>query len=223
MPYLEVDKDGEPLTAERLRARGLKGERDGQIERRYGEGDAESALRSALADLVDAFLIDRRGQSDLFARAHRLGSEINLAYGCKHEYDAQKGGYEIRCPIFALHRPVAHSVAWTLITRCSLCGAGAFGCDHVVGREYDGAVCSTEIVEITGLGHLAFTANPDFLYTWHQPQYFDAAELLANGQIQSAGEELRCMHCERCSGALGPSEGDLDPVSRWRAIVAENR
>lgn len=223
MPYLEVDEDGEPLTAERLRSRGLRREREGQLKRRYGEGDTESLLRSALADLVDAFLIDRRGQKDLFARAHRLGSEINFAYHCEFSYDAQEGSYEIQCPIFALHRPVAHSVAWTLITKCTICGAAAFGCEHLAGHEYDGEVCEMAIVEITGLGHIAFIANPDFLYTWHQPQHYEAAKLLASGQIQSVGEKLHCTHCERCPGALGPSEGDLDPVSRWREIVAKNR
>lgn len=223
MPYLEVDDAGEPLTAERLRSRGLQRERDGQIERRYGAGDGERLLRSALADLVDAFLVDRPGQADLFARAHRLGHELSRGGGCLFSYDSKEIKYTIECPIFALHRQVAHSVAWTLLTECSICGAEAFGCDHLEGREYDGEMCEMGITGVADFGHVAWTANPDFLYTWHQPQQLDANALLADGRIERLGEELPCPHCQGCKGSGGPTEGDLDPVSRFRRRVAENR
>lgn len=222
MPYLEVDDAGELLTAERLRARGLQRERDGQIERRYGDGDGEKLLRSALSALVDAFLVDRRGQADLFARAHRLGHELSRGDGCLYSYDSKEAKYTIECPIFALHRPVAHSVAWTLLTECSICGAEAFGCDHLEGREYDGEICVMGIRGIADFGHIAWTANPDFLYTWHQPHQFDANALLADGRIERLGEELPCTHCQGCQGSAGPSKDDLDPVSRWNRLVAEN-
>jgi len=222
LAYLELDDDGEPLTAQRLRDRGLQRERDGQIERRYGSGDGEATLRSALADLVNAFLTDRRGQADLFARAHRFGHELSRGDGCRFSYDPEEIRYTIRCPIFALHRPVAHSVSWTLLTECSICGAEAFGCDHLGGQEYDGKLCEMKVAKIADFGHVAFTANPDFLYTWHQPQQLDAEELLARGRIERLGETLSCPHCQGCRGSIGPTEGDLDPIGRWQRLVAEN-
>ena len=224
MAYLEVDEEGEMLDSPRLRARGLRRERGAQIERRFGKGDAEPDLRAALKDLVDAFLVDRPGQRDLFSRAHRLGRDLSGGYGCRYEYSAAEDRYTVRCPIFALHQPVALSVAWTLITSCSICSAGAFDCDHIAGNRYGDEVCEMAVEEITGLGHIAWTANPDFLYTWHQPHQHDGARLLAEGRIDHLGQELPCLHCERCGpGLIGPGEGDLDPVTRWRKIVAERR
>lgn len=221
-PYLGPDEDGEPLTADRLRKRGLRREREGQIERRFGRGDGETLLRSALQDLVDAFLADRVGQSDLFARAHRLGKQLSDG-DCTYSYDSEKLSYEIRCPVHALHRPVAHSVGWTVLTECSICGAQAFGCDHEHGKRYDEGICRMNVTNIVGFDHLALTANPDFLYTWHQPQTIDARVLLDEGRIDTIGQELFCRHCASCPGLAGPSDGDLDPIAKWNAIVAERR
>ncbi len=225
MVYLEVDEDGEPLTAERLRDRGLQGERAGQILLRWAperRAEAEKALRGALSDLVDAFLVNRKKHSDLFARAHVLGRDIAIKVGCPYSYDAEEQRYTLSCPIFALHRQVAHSVAWTLITKCSICGAGSFECDHIEGETYDGELCGMNIERVAGLGHIAWTANPDFLYTWHQPQQIDAKDLLGTGKINEPGEEIRCEHCIGCRGVIGPTSGDLDPQARFAAAVREN-
>jgi hypothetical protein len=226
MAYLEVGKDGELLTASRLRNRGLRRERHGQILLRWAPErgkEAEQLLRKALANLVDAFLIDRKGQSDLFGRAHVLGRDLVREIGCYFKYEDDKDTYTLRCPIFALHQKVALSVAWTLITRCSICEAGPFECDHVPGRSYGGAECYEQIDRVAGLGHVAWTANPDFLYTWHQPRQFQGASLLAEGRIARLGEEISCDHCVGCAGVIGPTHGDLDPVGRVRKLVAENR
>jgi hypothetical protein len=226
MAYVEIGEDGERITPARLRAGGLRGERDGQILLRYAAGGgkaSERLLRAALGDLVDAFLIDRVGQADLFARAHVLGADLHGQFGCSYEYKEEEDTYSLRCPVFALHQTFAFSVAWTLITRGSICGAGAFECDHVSGRTYAGAECRQKVEKVVGFPHVALTADPDFLHTWHQPIQAKGAQLVAEGKIRKPGDEVHCKHCAGCLARLGPTEGDLDPVGRFSEFVAENR
>jgi hypothetical protein len=226
MAYLELDEQGEALTPCRLRERGLRRARGGGILARWAPGrreEAERELRAALCDLVDAFLLERRGQVELFALAHRIGRDLALEFGCPFEYLAEEQRYEIRCPVLALHQRVAFSVAWTKITKCSICGAGAFGCDHIDGQRYDGELCTMVVERIVGPGHVALTTNPDFLHTWHQPQRVVAGELLKRGKIARLGAELRCEHCLGCPGIAGAGPGDLDPKGRFDTLAAAGR
>jgi hypothetical protein len=219
--HVRVDDDGELLTPRLLRRRGLRGAHDAEFGLRLGDSEAVEQGRAALGDLVNAFLHDRRGNAALFVRAHRLGKELSLREGCR--WTAGEETYELRCPIFALHRTVAHSVALTFDSACSVCGAGPFTCDHVSGETYDGAVCHHANGRLLGgLDHVALTADPDFVSTWHQPQRAETARLLADGKISKAGDILCCRHCRNCTGLAEPTDGDLDPVQRWESIVAAN-
>lgn len=182
--------------------------------------EAEPVGRLALSLLVDAFLTDRRSQVELFRAAHAVGMHLNETFGCDYSYDPDEDEYELMCPVFALHRPVAHSVEITTVTTCSICSAGPFACLHVPGEVYDGERCSSNIESISPMGGVAFTADPDFLYTWHQPRHYASADLLKTGNIEAAGEALACNHCQQCAGA--PTEGDLDPVTRYREMQAAN-
>jgi hypothetical protein len=221
MPAIEIDADGQELTPEFLRKRGLRGAYRAELGLRLGDARAEKVGRAALADLVDAFLHDRRGNANLFARAHRLGLELSLHVGC--HWTPGQDRYELRCAIFALHRPVAHSVAWTLDSVCSICGAGPFSCEHIPDETYDGELCELSVGGVLGtFDHIAFTANPDFIYTWHQPQTVDVTRLKADGAIKRVGDRLRCTHCRECPGLAGPNQEDLDPVGRWERLVAQN-
>lgn len=180
---------------------------------------AERVGRRGLAALVDAFLHERRTHADLYWRAHRLGALLCERIGC--EWEPGEDQYTLRCPIFALHRPVAHSIAMTMTTKCSICGAGALQCDHLPGETYDGAVCRVAADKIVGgLDHVALTADPDFVYTWHQPQKASVADMLADGIIERVGDRAVCRHCVQCSGEA--AEDDLDPVARWSRVVETN-
>ena len=99
---------------------------------------------------------------------------------------------------------------------CSICGRGDFECNHVPGRVYDGERCTSVVQSISHIGHVALTADPDFLYTWHQPQQVSAESLIERGIIRSAGDPAYCVHCQGCSGY--PSQDELDPASRLRRL-----
>ena len=182
---------------------------------------AEKLARSAIADLVEAFLHDRQANADLFARAHQLGAMISATVGCRWTPGADT--YSLRCPIYALHQPWATSVAVMVTTRCSICGAGELGCDHVPGETYEGMECRSVAESIRPFGHVAITANPDFTYTWYRDQQVNTSEIVADGTIRRAGDPALCSHCQECSGLDGPSGGDLDPVARFEAMKARAR
>jgi hypothetical protein len=202
-----------------LRQRGLEELATYEAHLREGHlGEAEPAGRLALSLLVDAFLTDRRGQVELFRAAHAVGLHLNRTFGCDYSYDPDEDEYELMCPVFALHRLVAHSVEMTTVTTCSICSAGPFDCLHVPDEVYDGERCSSNIESILPMGGVAFTADPDFLYTWHQPRNYASDDLLKAGEIEAVGEAIACDHCQLCAGA--PTEGDLDPVKRYRAMRA---
>ncbi len=216
MALIEIDADGHQLTPEFLRRRGLRAAVGAEVRLRAGDASAERDARAALGDLVDAFLHDRQGNTDLFRRAHRLGRMLSEIVGCRWTPDAEQ--YELRCPVVALHRQVAFSIAWTLDARCSICEAEPFACNHAPGEIYDDELCGYEAgPPMPGLHHIALTANPDFIYTWHQPQHAEVRTLKASGTIERAGDPVLCTHCESCTGF--PAEGDLDPVTRFRRAV----
>jgi hypothetical protein len=221
MVLIDLARHLEAPPAPVLRRRGLRAAYEYRMAVRSGVDDAESTGRAALRDLVDAFLRDRRANADLFERAHRVGAEVESRHGCAWTYSSGEAEYELMCPVYALHRPFAHSLEMTLETSCSICGAGALRCLHVPGHEYGGDECRLIVERILPLGAVALTADPDFLYTWHQPETVPAAKLVADRVIRRPGDRAWCRHCDECAGE--PSDGDLDPVRRWRDQVEAAR
>ncbi len=221
MPAIEIDADGTLLTARELRRRGLRLAFDAQMDRATGAPDAETTDRIALSQLVDAFLLDRVGNQDLFAVAHRIGRDLMREHGCPYTYVADEREYRQDCPIFKLHATVGLSIAWHFACECSICGADAFTCDHAPGEEYEGKTCSYGAGRTLGIDHVALTANPDFIYTWITNTTEKAGDLIHEGVIAKAGDTIRCTHCANCYGLAGPTADDLDPVSRWQNLAAE--
>lgn len=214
---IELKRHGEEQSPQVLRAEGLRQGAEAGLHLVHGEVDAEQTARAALRTVVDAFLADRQANADLFAYAHRLGKALSSNLGCPWTVEGQK--YTLDCPVMALHRPMAHSMAFVETTECSICDAEAFACMHVPGEIYDGKLCQLRGTGFGLGGHIAWTANPDFLYTWHQEDAVPASELIADGKIQKAGDVVHCRHCEECPGR--PTEGDLDPVTRYETILSE--
>jgi hypothetical protein len=218
---VRIDDSGQELTPAFLRRRGLRTAVAAQVVLvSGGHGGAELARR-AIADLVEAFLHDRIGNADLFARAHRLGALLSTTAKCF--WSPGPESYTLSCPIYALHQTWATSIAMTVTTRCSICGAGELECDHLAGDEYDGNECQRVVESIGPLGHVALTANPDFTYTWYRDQQAPTSALIADGVIRSVGDPATCSHCTGCPGFHGPGPGDLDPVGRWEQAVTEAR
>jgi hypothetical protein len=218
MRLIDLRWHGRELPPDVLRRQGLQGALRSEVGLRAGDRrDAEKQGRAALRALADAFLSDREANVDLFRRAHQLGRTLSESVGCP--CTPGKNEYTLECPIYGLHRLFAHSLAMTITTACSICGGGALACLHVPGEQYDGRRCVQEVTGIARLGHVAMTANPDFIYTWHQPNSVKTETLIADGTIAATGDPAYCTHCQECSGE--PSEGDLDPVTRLNRLTAE--
>jgi hypothetical protein len=218
MSLVQLDESGQELTPAFLRRRGLRTAVAAEVGLRNGDERAAGLARHAIGDLVEAFLHERTGNADLFARAHRVGALLSTTASCFWSPGPEK--YTLRCPIYALHQTWATSIAMTVTTRCSICGAGELECDHLPGETYDGKECHSVAESIGPLGHVALTANPDFTYTWYRDQEVATKELVADGIIAGAGAPATCSHCQECAGLNGPSPGDLDPVGRWTATLA---
>jgi len=215
---VQLDESGQELTPTFLRRRGLRTAVAAEIGLRRRSERAPELARSAIADLVEAFLHDRTGNPDLFTRAHRVGALLSATAKCFWTPGPET--YTLRCPIYALHQTWATSVAMTVTTRCSICGAGELQCDHVPGETYDGEECQSIAESLGPPGHIAFTANPDFTYTWYRDQRVSTAEIVADGTLAAASDPATCSHCQECPGLNRPSAGDLDPVGRWEEMLA---
>jgi hypothetical protein len=211
MPYFEVDEDGEVLTPVRLGRLAARAAYEAEAALRDEQPGAEATGRSALTTMVDAFLADRRVNQKMFRRAHRLGRELMETFGCWYQYDEARSTYVLGCPVPRLHAQVATSIAWTLKTVCSVCGAQPFSCDHMIGEEYDGVECYYESEGIERIDHIALTTNPDFAYTWMISMDVSAKEALTQGDIDQPGGLLACTHCAACYGTAGPKPEDEDP------------
>jgi hypothetical protein len=216
MTLIDLHWHGRELPPHILRERGLRAAAVCEGGLAIGRSDAEKLGRTALRALVDAFLGDRVSNADLFTRAHRLGRRLSEAVHC--QWTSGDEIYTLDCPIYGLHRPFAHSLAMTVTTECSICGAGALQCAHVPGEEYEGESCFSKVTGIGALGHVALTADPDFIYTWHQRQSVATSAIIADGTIKRAGDVAFCTHCQDCDGL--PREGDLDPVGRLERLIA---
>lgn len=221
MSLVQLDECGRELTPAFLRRRGLRTAVAAEVGLRHGGEQAAELARRAIADLVEAFLHDRTGNADLFARAHHVGALLSATAKCFWTPGPET--YTLRCPVYALHQTWATSVAMTVTTRCSICGAGELACDHLPGESYDGEECRSVAESFGPLGHVAFTANPDFTFTWYRDQQVSTAEIVAAGTIAAAGQPATCSHCQECPGLGGPSAGDLDPVGRWDGMITNAR
>jgi hypothetical protein len=179
---------------------------------------AEAAIREAIELLVDAFLLDRRMNAECFAEAHRLGRLAEQEYGCLWSLDDEGKAFVNECGVLALHSRLGASVGGSTITRCSVCGAGAFQCDHIEGEVYDGKRCIHTVVEMN-LAEVSLTPTPRDPRTYRLSRAIplEEAERL-KGLALSEGERPVCEHCNGCYGINGPTSEDLDPQS-WRTAA----
>jgi hypothetical protein len=215
---IDASRHGREPSPATLRERSLPASEVAEIALRAGQADVEAKARAVLRDVVDAFLGDRKTNQDLFERAHQFGGVIAATVGCW--WTEEKDRYVNRCPVFALHRRVAHSLELTTLQKCSICGAEPLSCDHLAGLEYEGEVCVFEVTKILPIGAVAWTADPEFTYTWHRPETIPTDQLIREGVLQDAGEKAACTHCLNCTEP--PTDEDLDPVSRFRRLATEN-
>lgn len=96
--------------------------------------EAESLLRSALANMRRAYLWDDRNPLD-FRELHRLGLEIHDRFGCQLPF--HNGAYHEECPVLLAHSRLGFSIGGTGESLCSICGESPFECPHVTGETYD--------------------------------------------------------------------------------------
>lgn len=214
MAFVKIPDDADP-SPEALRRDGLRAAVHAEFDLQRGLDGGVARARKAIRHLVDAFLQNRRANARLFVRAHQIGRLLSETEGCL--WTPGPDQYVLECPIYALHRGVAHSLALTQTSICSICGKGDFECSHVPGRMYDGEQCWSVVESINHVGHVALTANPDFLDTWHQPQRVSTNTLLERGVIESAGQAAYCRHCQSCAG--NPTKDDLDLENRFGRFV----
>jgi hypothetical protein len=202
-----------PIPAE-TRTRGIVMASTARAAIRRGEADAESQARAALEVLVDAFLVDRRGNRDCFLRAHALGRRISLRFGCRWRYDPDSDAYSNSCGVLALHSRFGLSPGGPTVGACSICGARDFECDHVPGRRYDGRYCQRIIMEwdVREVSLVPIPRDPR-CFRVHFPISRAEVEKFKGGPLRP-GECPVCDHCLVCDGIRGPSEEDLDP-STW--------
>lgn len=218
LTLIDAERHGrEPEPAE-LREAGLPAAERAEAALRAGVPEAEDFGREALRVVTDGFLGDRVGNWDLFERAHRLGQTIAETAGCW--WTPGEKSYSVNCPVFALHRNVAHSVAMNTTRECSICGAEPLDCEHLDGHVYGDEICVFKVTAIAPFGHVAWTADPEFTYTWHRPERLATDWLLSQGIIAVSGEPAACTHCLNCPGT--PSDDDLNPIGRFERLVREN-
>jgi len=170
----------------------------------------ERLLRRAIELQVDAFLLDRKGNADTFARVHRLGAFVEKTFGCRFQPADDGERVENTCGVLALHSRLWLSPGGKTWGRCSICGAGDFQCDHVPGRPYGDDLCVRTIVrwdadEVSGTIR---PRDPRCFRTW---ALMSIQELPR--EIQRGAALLRCNHCRTCPGSTGPTADDLDPTS----------
>ena len=164
---------------------------------------AEEVLRLAIELMVDAFLLDRRGNAKLFAGAHRLGARLQERFSCRWTPTEDGKHFENPCGVLALHSRIGLSPGGRTWGRCSICGAGDFQCDHVVGQTYDGERCYREIYRWDG-DEISFTPRP------RDPRCFRVWVLVPKSEVGSRNPV--CTHCRHCIGRDEPARDDLDPT-----------
>lgn len=165
----------------------------------------------AIAELVESFLRDRRGNADLFKLSHEAGQLLETEFGCRFSYDPDGKVFVNSCPIQALHSRIGTSIAWTTTGTCSICGKRDFECDHIPGESYGGVVCVRNVDEVLEVDHLSLTSDPDFIETLYRATRLPEAEVVARfGSLPGAGQFLQSDHCAKeCEGK--PTSVDLNP------------
>jgi hypothetical protein len=169
---------------------------------------AESALREAIELMVDAFLLDRRGNLDIFRRAHELGALVEREFGCRWVHDRASRTSCNPCGVLALHSRIGLSPGMRTWTECMTCGAADFQCDHLGPRR----------VTRFEAGEVSFTPRPKdprCFRTW-----IYVGDSKATNRPPIGETAIDCTHCARCHGRGGAMEEDLDPAS-WNVDVDE--
>jgi hypothetical protein len=198
-----------PPEVQRRRAVGAADQADALLV--SGGADSEKAARRAIELLVDAFLLDRVGNADSFARAHQLGAEVERRFGCRYSHEAD--GWVNECGVLALHSRWGQSVGGVIHTACSICGAAQFGCLHVEGETFQGQRCR-HVVQRWDVEEVSLTPRP------HDPRCYRQAYVFTDDDVEEqlghrlrSGEVPTCEHCRSCYGRNGPTTDDLDPAS----------
>lgn len=186
-----------------------------------GDGNdhkAESAFRAAIECLVDAFLLNRRGNANAFTAAHQLGAFISKRFGCPLQSSDGKW-WHADCGISALHSRLGNSIAGTSRGRCSICSAEDFGCEHVPGHLYDGESCIRIVYEMS-IDEVSLVPFPEDPRCYRVDVLRSLSEIEASvGEALPAGATPTCVHCEQCPGASsGPTADDIDQTLWDRAV-----
>jgi hypothetical protein len=217
----EVRLSGHAVYFEPLRPAPILGQRarrlryEAVMAERTGDPGAEQRYREAVERFVDAFLVDRVGHAACFTDAHAIGRHLADRYGCPMK-DIGDGYWITGCGVLALHRRLGASWAGPTLGRCSVCGAGDLGCDHLPGHWYDGVHCH-RVVHQVDLRDISLVPFPDDPRTYRMEVARTPREIRAElGRPLAHGELPRCTHCsDGCHGALrGPREEDIDQ-SLW--------
>jgi hypothetical protein len=176
----------------------------GQLSLTQGLEQAEQQLREAIELMVDAFLLDRRRNVDLYSRAHNLGALLAERIGCSWQVNDDLAAFENTCGILALHSRIGLSPGGRTWGRCSICAAKDFECDHVPGETYEGRACFRTIYEWDA-EEMSLTTRP------RDPRCFRTWSPIPRSHVPVVA--LSCNHCTACAGRAGPSDDDLEPGS----------
>lgn len=196
---------------ERLLSEAAKALKDGN------DREAEPAFRAAIECLVDAFLLNRRGNASAFTAAHQLGAFVSERFGCPMQSSDGEWWYA-NCGISALHSRLGNSIAGTSRGRCSICSAEDFGCEHVPGHLYDGESCIRIVYEMS-IDEVSLVPFPEDPRCYRVNILHSLSEIEASvGEALPVGATPNCVHCEQCSGASsGPNADDIDQALWNRA------
>ena len=206
------------LAASEYARRGQDLEAAANAAREARAPDAEQLARDAIENYVNAFLVDRSGQTASFDEAHRIGREVNARYGCPLRH-TDRGGWVTECGILALHSRTGASIAGVSRGRCSICSANDLECLHVPGNAYDGVRCVREVYD-HDLREISLVPRPDDPRTYRMEAPVSDAEVVrARGRALLHGEVPTCTHCANCTGV--PTAEDLDPTL-WEVKVGSD-
>jgi len=183
-------------------------------------GDPEPIARDAIEHHVDAFLLDRRGNADSFALAHRLGREVEQRFGCNMKFDEGGRYWSVECGVLALHKRLGLSPGGPTLGKCSICEAGDFECDHIPGEVYNGKHCFRIIIEwdVREVSFVPFPKDPR-CYRVFPAHSVEEVERV-RGRALRPGERPTCTHCRDCYGHEGALADDVDQ-STWRTSAGD--
>lgn len=169
---------------------------------------ARTKLRECLPVLRSAmnWLEDSPG----FEVAHeRLDDAGELARrhdpaGCRLAF--REGSYYQECPVALAHNRVGLSPGFIIRSaECSICRADPEGCSHIVGRTYDGQICS-RVITRAELLEASLVTRPAF------PDARISSVSISRGDLQARlGVDFKTgvdVTCDRC---LGPCDGVMRP------------